>query len=891
MSTIRKTQISIWSNNENLVDKYLSLASDTLDFKKNSLFHQTNYLLLHLDLESDLSELTSKLYPLLSKAEEKKIKILAVLSLSSNNQASLLDKYLAILSDLYQKKINIRILVVYDLYILDNTQPATPFDNFVSNILQTKKIDVSKSGSVLLYPVSLSQSAKAYEKLFFLHGTQSKNYYLAGTPIKDLDLAYLLNKNTSESLGFEIDINSSPINKSTAIPYQKVYETQAELNLKIEDTVENDLKQYLTQQPTRNQAVEDITIPKKTTNSFLQKVKARFKARSSETDKIDLHKWAIAKIEITILKLLLVVVAIFAFASTLFVSGSYYTLKSLESAAFNLKKGDMVKTASYHQRAKLAMSVVNTNSQIILPVVGFFYHDLSSKSVKIVNFLNFAISTFDGVTQTFVLSEKIYNSLNSPHNIDYSASVLGIKSNLQQVYESLSQIEILLDGLDLPKPIYEAIKQNAEYENLKKTKDSLWEMSKLVDVLPQVVGADKNTNIFVLVQNQNELRATSGVIEHIYHISLDKGKTVFVKSYVPQEIEGFSDMMINPPPLVEKLTGDDKWRLKDMNYNPDFAQTATNISWFLENKLKTKADFIVGMNLKVVEEILSNKDLRQSIKTDYTYEQFVADNQTGTASTKTKELVDLIINKVLNHEIPLIDLFHLLADNKGNYSLWSSDFAVQSQLVNQFISRSVNQKDCLPAISTSRKCIPQTIHVNFSNFSSIPLNGYLDREIQIIGTPQVLTVDHEINIVSRYTKQTPLINRNLTEIVQFYVTKNSVLNSISLNGTDINLAEVITQEEKDLIRYQFIISTPLSQEYTLSIKYSNQLDERTILPIAYSYNIIPQSGLKYKKQTLELNIPESSRVSAITNKIDNFPSKIVVDMSSKDSFGYNLVSK
>lgn len=163
--------------------------------------------------------------------------------------------------------------------------------------------------------------------------------------------------------------------------------------------------------------------------------------------------------------------------------------------------------------------------------------------------------------------------------------------------------------------------------------------------------------------------------------------------------------------------------------------------------------------------------------------------------------------------------------------------------------------------------------------------------MQIIGTPQVLTVDHEINIVSHYTKQTPLINRNLTEIVQVYVSKNSILNSVTLNGTDIDINQVVTQEEKDLIRYQFIISTPLSQEYTLSIKYSNQLEERTILPIAYSYNIIPQSGLEYKKQTLELNIPESSRVSAITNKIDNFPSKIVVDMSSKDSFGYNLVSK
>ncbi len=886
----KKTSIYLWTNNSLLEDIYFSCQTETIEFKKYSKLSSKHYLLIHLDLDSDLSYLTSNLYPLLSSAADKETKILVCLSLSTSSQTPLLEKYLGILNSLYEKNINLRTLTIYDLYTLNSNYAATSFDSYISKILSEKNINISKKNDKTFYPISLNQCLAVYEKLFFLNSTQFKNYHLAGIPIKDSDLAYYLNRLYQEKNSSEIDINLSSESYTTVVPYQKVFETQAEINIKIEDLFFDNLKKYF-----NNQSV-DVELEKtiKTKNTLLGSILAVLKKKNFKKkleEKGDLHIWALKKIELFVLKIILIVTFIFSVSSMLFIGGSYYALKSIESSSFYLKKGDLQKTASNYQKARISMAVVNTNLQVISPVLNLLAKNVDLKSHNIVSFLDFSLSTFDGLVQSYVLLEKIYNSLNSPHNMDYNTTFLAVKSNLQQVYESLNQIEILLTALDLPKPVLETIQKNSEFENLKKIKENIWELNKIIDVAAPLLGSEKNTNIYILVQNYNQLRPTGGVIELVYQLSIEKGKVIFIKSFVPQEIDALSDLIINSPPLIEKLTGDSLWKLKDMNYNPDFSQTSTNINWYLENKLKTKADFIIGLNLKVLETFLSSKNIKPLLNSDITYEQFIADTQAGNLANQVKTLTDNVLNKILNHEIPLVDLIQVIADNKNNFNLWSSDPKLQSQMQNLNLAKVMNQKECLPAISTSRKCIPQTIHLNLSNFSNIPLNGYLDREVNIVSTPQVLTVDHEIVLKSKYQKSTPLINRNLTEVVQLYVSKGSVLNSIELNNESIDLKEVITQTEKDLIRFQFTISTPLNKEYVLSIKYSNQLQERTVLPIAYSYNIIPQVGLEYKKQALEFNIPDSSRVSAITSKVESFPNKIVVNLKDKDHFGYNLVGR
>ena len=198
MLSKKKTSIQLWSNNRLLEDSYFLCQSETLEFKKYSRTITSNYLLIHLDLEEDLANTTSNLFPLLSSVSEKGIKVLACLSLSSGNKTSLLEKYLGIFNSLYEKKINIRTLVIYDLYTLDPNNLSTSLDKYISNTIATKNLKISKVNNICYYPISLKQCLPSYEKLLFLNSTQSKNYYLSGQPTKDSDFAYFLNKTYQE---------------------------------------------------------------------------------------------------------------------------------------------------------------------------------------------------------------------------------------------------------------------------------------------------------------------------------------------------------------------------------------------------------------------------------------------------------------------------------------------------------------------------------------------------------------------------------------------------------------------------------------------------------------------------------------------------------------------
>ena len=128
-------------------------------------------------------------------------------------------------------------------------------------------------------------------------------------------------------------------------------------------------------------------------------------------------------------------------------------------------------------------------------------------------------------------------------------------------------------------------------------------------------------------------------------------------------------------------------------------------------------------------------------------------------------------------------------------------------------------------------------------------------------------------------------------MVQLYLNKENSIKSITINDKTLNQNDLIVSEEVGLNRYQFVISSELNKTSTLKINYSTILPERTILPVAYTYNIIQQSGYAYAKKNIEINLPDSVRASAVTSKVDNLPNKIMVDLKDKNSFGFNLVSR
>ena len=886
----KKTPILIWSNQENIISRYSEIDDSEIYFKKYKKNDFSHYLIICLNSDSQFGTYSTDLFDVINESTEKNKKILFILNEYSRNIKSSEDSFLKFINNLSSLKIHSNLLVVRDLYSFPSKKIFSQFDDLVDTSINTSEIKINIKGQNNFYPTSLESIVPAVKKILFLNITNTTNYRLYGKQISDSNLGYLLKKIYEEKFKDDFNLNVSKINHIDQPTTTQQYESQTSLNIQVSDTFENDLKKYVTQKEEKKESnVFSSDNSKKTkVNSIIEKIKKIYKKNKKRED---LNKWAINKIKKTVNKLFFLIVFVFTLSSFIYISSSYYTLKLLSSSLFYIQKGDITMASNKLKNSKLSLEIAKSNYQLILPAINFVNNKLSDQALNFTQFLDISSDSLDSIIQSFVLVEKVYQSFNSPSSIDYENTTLAIKSNLQQNYESLSQIELILNGLKLPFPVIENIKKNNQYEEIIKAKESIWEISKIVDLIPYMVGYKKNTNIILLVQNNHELRATGGVIDSLYHLSMDNGRVVFVKRYTPSEIDKINETNLDSPPLIEKVTGEKKWLLKDMNYNPDFFQTSVNISWYIEDKLKTKPDFIIGINTDLLTDLISDQKVASSLNIGADKSQYLAHLEMGMAAKETQQILDTGIDSFFQHKIPLVNLFNIFAENIDQLRVWSSDSEIQSLIYSQDISGTVNKQKCLPAIASSRKCHQETIYLNLSNFSSIPLNNYLKRDLKIISTPQSLNVDNQIKLETSYKKPTILINRNLTEIVQIYLNNDSIFKKATVDGNEVPIEEVITQSENGLNRYQFNISTPLNKNSELIIEYTTPLKERAVLPMAYSYSIIPQPGQKYNQKTLEVNVPESARISTVTSKVDTSPNKITVNLQDKGSFGYNLVPR
>lgn len=888
MNKEQKVTILTWGNNASLQDAYMASDFDDVIFKKKN--GHSYYLFVLIDLDSNQNEIQSQLYQILNEASEAKQKVLIGIFFSSHTKTDEINRYPAILQSLNKKNLNKRIVLIKDLYTAENNESVSFFDKYIKNALKTGEINIGLKALNIHNPQSLKNTIKHIKKLLYLNTTQDQVYYIETGSVSETDIAYSIKKIYEECFKKNFDIEA--INKD--YNGQSIHANNL---IKINDPdtfddFENDLKLYINKYLQSLDISNDENVADNQPQSYFNKLLKKIpKIGNLKNKKEKIQTWALKKIEIYLLKLVFFVLSCFLISSITFVASSYYTIKSLQSVSFYLRKGDIVNASHKLRSSEISYQVAIGNYHIVSKFVQIISPRVADMTLKSSNFLELSIDSFRGVIQTYGLVEKVYQSLNVPGRIDYIDIISAVKTNLQREYESLNQLELLLEDPVLPSIVVETIRKNDEFLKLKETKNSIWEISKILDVIPEILGSTKNSNTFILLQNNHQLKSTGGTIDQIMHISLDNGKLIFFKSYKPQEIDKGDDLIINAPPLVEKVTGDTIWRLRDMNYNPDFPQTAVNIAWYLEKKLKTKPDFIVTLNTDLVGKFLGNKRVQESLGVTINEAEYQIALEKNQNQEEIIKISEKIIQKALNREIPLIEAIDVISKNFKNIYLWSSNQQIQQMLYNHPLAGGVNAKNCLPAMASSRKCLSETIHLNISNFSNIPINNNINRSMKVIVTPQVLGIDHQIILETKYSKQALLINRNLVEILQLYLNKNSKINAITLNDNPISLEGLQTQIEGDLLRHQFIVSTELNKDSKLVINYSTSLEERTILPIAYSYSIIPQSGLNLQSNVIEINLPDSSRVSAVTTRIDNQPGKITVNLSEKNSFGFNLVAR
>jgi len=106
----------------------------------------------------------------------------------------------------------------------------------------------------------------------------------------------------------------------------------------------------------------------------------------------------------------------------------------------------------------------------------------------------------------------------------------------------------------------------------------------------------------ILLQNNNEIRATGGFIGSYAIVDVNQGYITNLKVEDVYDIDGSYGGYIEPPEELKGFTTN--WRLRDSNYSPDFAISGAKVKWFLQKEGGPGVDTVIAINQGLLKDLL-----------------------------------------------------------------------------------------------------------------------------------------------------------------------------------------------------------------------------------------------------------------------------------------------
>lgn len=900
--TAAVTKIRIWSNNSFLEESFKVQASADTNFVELHTFTHVGYLLLIVDLSQNLSNISQKIIEFYHHAREKDQK-LAVLVLHN--------RYIEVEKNIYfedllnkiggNKPIH-RLVILKDLFQPNTLSFDTYLEKYILDAIGNRKITISSKGENIYFPISFSDLVHSLKKIFFLNGTSGKTFWILGDPISDLEIAYLIKKSLEDTEGVEFEIESTGENLKTSVDINSLgNQSRAQLNWEPQEDFSDALKEAARQlasdrsilltrlhhasEKNKHPKVEKIRLFFESIGIFIRKIVPKKGTRK----KIESGSELIKKVfEYTVTAACLIYLAI----SLTFIGFTALSLKSLEKTLTHLRRGDVQLSVKELKTSKLHLGIGESSYSFVSPIIALIAPDFHNKNYNLFIFLHYSQTSLNNLQQTYQLSENIYQTIgdSNPKQF-YSDSSLALKSNLVQLYENISQIELLTGTDKLPKVLEDKLKSSSEFKNLRVIASQISELLKSIELIPAMLAGDSVKNIIVLFQTSLEVRPTGGAIDYVLSVVIDNGKIISRKIYRSDEIDALSVGVVTAPPLIRLYSGVEDWKTRDLNFNPDFPQTASNVSWFIEKNLKFKPDVILAVSENLMLNLLAETKgvllNGQNISSDTLSQEMFKTSP----SPLYIQLIDHFLDQIITHQLPLISLGRVIANQSETNQIlfWASDETTEKTIVSLPFSGYIYPHSCFNGISNSKKCVAETTYLNESNFSLVPLGAKLQRKVKHFIWLEADSTKHEYQIEYKFSENIPDQNKDLSMILQLYSPLGSKIQRVSVDEKDVLLTDIENQQDNQLERFQIPISIAFNKSHNVVIQFSTPVRQRNLIPFAYSITEYQQTGLNIKDSELTIYYPESARPSLITAPVVTGQNSLNLVLPPKTyTFGVNL---
>ncbi len=106
----------------------------------------------------------------------------------------------------------------------------------------------------------------------------------------------------------------------------------------------------------------------------------------------------------------------------------------------------------------------------------------------------------------------------------------------------------------------------------------------------------------IILQNNNEIRATGGFIGSYVLLDINDGYIENLKIEDVYDIDDAYHGIIEPPDDLKRYINN--WRFRDANYSPDFAISASKLRWMLQKEGGPTVDTVIAINQGLLKDML-----------------------------------------------------------------------------------------------------------------------------------------------------------------------------------------------------------------------------------------------------------------------------------------------
>lgn len=868
----------------------IAISSNNQEFEKNFLDnrhhpdvkfveHKSNhspYLIFLIDLQKDLTQISQRLIDTYSLCRESDSKLVTVILHSNKIDTEKNHYFQKMLEDLGKDKPIHRLIFTKDIYQHYSATPSTPLDISIFHCITENKINISKKGENLLFPLSLEDFINAIVKTLFLSSTSGKSFWILGDTISDLEFAYLLKKNISAISPEEPEINAEEENDPQTNQLQSVgSKSRGELNWQPENEIADDLKQIVTLYTDNPKIVDKTPTPLNPIYRFLTWV---YKPRPKKETHLPTIKNILNKIAIIVVIGIVVMGGAFVIVTSL-------SLQQLENSVKQALNGNIKQSVTSLNTSIKLKEIGESVLDPILPISNLISPKGTEKIFNLYSFIDYGAQSLGNLHQTYVMAENLLLSLNQKENkTNYGDLSLALHSNLSQLYENINQIAFLSSSNKLPDFLDKKIKENSEYQNLKTLEEQLVQFIKVTDIIPAVLSGEKAKNILILLQNNQVLRPNGGKIDYYLLLTLDQGRIISKNYYTETELEKLYQDTLIPIVKTKKTNTTPVIKLQDLSESPDFSIASSNLSLYLEKALKIKPDFVIATNNLLIEQLLQEE--KSSVA-----DQYKIDFVGASGSAIYKDLTDQYIERLFSQDLSLPVLGRTIAKTIGDNQLliWSADKNTEILLASQSYSGVIVSHPCNASIVTTNNCLAETTYLSESDSEISRQNPWSSR-----------LINHTINITSTLVQHEYTINykpketqsNNSTTLIYYhlYLPSPSTVDQLQLNNLPSSMKEIDKLVEGKFDHYKIPLILSPYQDESVVIRATSNMGYLYSVPQSYSITEYRQPGTTDSGINIKISYPENLRPSVATSTFTSQPRQMEISLPPHTStFGFILV--